>query len=414
MDARRSEVMRRTVVGMTAGILLAMLPAVSCFGQSKREIPAEWFYDGANRPKELKSVEGKPATALSAETWIGDAVTIEGSLGKVVILDFWATWCGPCMAAIPKNVQLVSDYKDKGLVFIGVHDSSNGWDRADAVIKQKSINYPVMKDKGGDTVKAYNLQFWPTYVAIDKYGIVRAAGLLPDRVHDVVEMLIAEPGPAGVGADGSGSGNPASWYYAGAARPAWLKAVEGKKLPEMSSERWSGEAVKNDDVKGKVVVLAFVSHESSVAMSQLAELNKIAPEMGPQGVVFAGVCDSRAVWDGPTGAGAVLKAASASVPIMHDAAIVAPKTDADAKAGVTAGDKPGEVVMAGGPKAPPAIKSGVLAASLGVRLSPTIVIVDRAGVVRAAGVKVEKVKEVISKLLAEPMPAAMPDDTKPG
>ncbi|MGE3109966.1 MAG: redoxin family protein [Phycisphaerales bacterium] len=392
------------------GVLLVLaVVAPAAWAQPRREIPADWFYDGANRPKPLKDLEGKSAAAISPDTWIGDPTTIEGSIGKVVILDFWATWCGPCMASIPKNVQLVSDYKDKGLVFIGIHDSNSGWETADQVVKQKSINYPVVKDKGGETTKAYNLQFWPTYVAIDKFGIVRAAGLLPDRVHDVVEILLAEPGPVGMGG-ASASGNPPSWYYAGAARPAWLGSVEEKSLPSIGGEgtKWSGgvEAPKPDDFKGKVLVMHFMSNDSAVAMSQLAELNKLAPEMGPQGVVFVGVCDSRATWDGPTGAAAALKTASPKVPILQDAAI-------ESKTDEAVGDKAEAPKPAEAAKGPPVIKSGRLAADLGVRLAPTIVVVDRAGKIRAAGVKVEKVKDIISKLLAEPMPDAPASPAKP-
>src|SRR5215510_2907247 len=129
--------------------------------QSAGPFPDEWFFDAAQRPAPLKAIEGKPAAPLAIDSWIGNEVSIKGSAGKVVVVDFWATWCGPCMAAIPHNIELVKAYGDQGLVFVGVHDSANGWSSAGQVVKDKGINYPVGVDKtGGPSVKDYAVQFW--------------------------------------------------------------------------------------------------------------------------------------------------------------------------------------------------------------------------------------------------------------
>ena len=60
------------------------------------------------------------------------------------------------------------------------------------MVKDRNINYPVARDAGGASTKAYNLSFWPTYVVVDRKGVVRAAGLRPDKVSDVVKVLLAE------------------------------------------------------------------------------------------------------------------------------------------------------------------------------------------------------------------------------
>ena len=162
--------------------------------------PDAWFFYGEKRPAALRNLEGKPAPKLVAETWIGDAVDPAEHRGKVIILDFWGTWCPPCRKAIPKNIELVEKFKDQDLVFIAVHDARRGWDAAPGMAKQTGMNYPVALDKTGEngagiSTKAFGVSFWPTYIAIDRRGVVRAAGLQPGRVEQVVTALLAEPKP---------------------------------------------------------------------------------------------------------------------------------------------------------------------------------------------------------------------------
>lgn len=335
------------------------------------DIPDIWFFEGANRPKALRALEGKPAPEIVTQAWIGDPTTIAANRGKVVVVDFWATWCGPCMNAIPENVELVKKSAGKPLAFIGIHDSNSGWNNAPQAVKSKGINYPVAQDKG-DSAKAYQVSFWPTYVVIDHEGIVRAAGLIPTHVAEVVEMLLKKvPTAAANGSDSSAS------YFGGAARPSWLKAMEGTVAPSLPQDaKWIGTPVTAEASKNQIVVMQFFSPQGDASMKQLQQVAELATEFAPQGVVIMGICDARSKWPA---AKTAIEGKKITIPVMQDGTVAA-----------VAGSQP-------------PIMLGTTAAAMGVRLAPTTVIIDRNGNVRAAGVRPDKVKEMINTILTEPL-----------
>lgn len=341
---------------------------------SAQDFPDDYFYSGAERPAGLRALEGRQAPELSLDAWIGEETSLSELSGNVIVVDFWATWCGPCMAAIPKNVSLVEKYGDKGMTFIGVHDSRNGWDKASSVVSDKGINYSVARDASGASVKSYNLSFWPTYVVIDRKGVVRAAGLVPGRVEEVVKTLLEEDGGL-IQATGQAGGEfPMDWYVGGTKRLPGMAGLEGRKAPALQGGAWMGDALMPQDMKGRVTVVRFISPLSKGTRDMLPRWRKTTGQLQEQGVVFLGICDHLADWDRMK---ALFGDDGAPFPVTCDRA-----------------PDPGDE---------DALPLGVTATAYGVRNWPATVVIDRNGRVRAAGVREDRLQLVLDKLMAEPI-----------
>jgi thiol-disulfide isomerase/thioredoxin len=169
-------------------LLLGML------GVRAGEFPDSWTWDDKPEQRTVHAaLEGKPMPALDVSDWMNGEVKPADLKGRVVVVDFYATWCGPCMRAIPHNNELLKKYQSKGLAIIGVCTSNNGQDSFQSNAKEHNIEYPAARDPDLKSQGAWAVHYYPTYAVIDRKGIVRAVGLQPQRVEAVVEKLLAEP-----------------------------------------------------------------------------------------------------------------------------------------------------------------------------------------------------------------------------
>jgi thiol-disulfide isomerase/thioredoxin len=179
-------------------ILLLAMGSIACFATPifAGEFPDDWTWD--DKPEQRAAhvaLEGKPMPAFHVSDWINGGITAADIKGKVIVVDLYATWCPPCMRAIPHNNELLKKYKDAGLVIIGVCTSDSGQEIFADNAKQHDMQYPAALDPELKTEKAWAVQYYPTYAIIDRKGIVRVVGLRPDHVEEVVQKLLAEPAP---------------------------------------------------------------------------------------------------------------------------------------------------------------------------------------------------------------------------
>lgn len=158
----------------------------------KRERRKGEKYEKRNKAKDV--LENKNPPALSVTNWQntdGKELTLAELKGKVVVIDFWGVWCGPCRAAMPHLKQLYEKYNDKGLVVIGIHTKGQGEKMADYV-KEADLTWPIALDAEGKTVKAFAVDSYPDYYLIDRKGNLRVADLANKDLDRAVEVLLKE------------------------------------------------------------------------------------------------------------------------------------------------------------------------------------------------------------------------------
>jgi thiol-disulfide isomerase/thioredoxin len=118
--------------------------------------------------------------------------------GRVVLLDFWATWCGPCQIVAPKLSALQDRYGAQGLTVVGV--AADDRDDIAAFASRTRVSYALVVDTQGGTTAAYGVSSLPTLVVVDKRGVVRELAVGYDPAEDAwldeqVRSLLAERPP---------------------------------------------------------------------------------------------------------------------------------------------------------------------------------------------------------------------------
>jgi cytochrome c biogenesis protein CcmG/thiol:disulfide interchange protein DsbE len=125
------------------------------------------FPDCVREKKELGQ-----APDFTLKTFRGQEITLSKLRGKVVLLDFWATWCGPCKESIPHLVQTYKTYQPQGLEVIGMNVDKGDVNAVRRFVQSMDIPYPVVTTPE-DVVRNYGVVGLPTTVLVDKQGRIR-------------------------------------------------------------------------------------------------------------------------------------------------------------------------------------------------------------------------------------------------
>ncbi|GJM22491.1 MAG: hypothetical protein DHS20C15_24060 [Planctomycetota bacterium] len=157
----------------------------------------EWFYpahlakSGSDaRWAHLAAYIGRPAPELQLDQWRFGKRRLADLRGKVVLLDFWATWCTDCLATVPHTNALRERLAGESFEVLGICAPKGAEDYAES-LQDSGLAIPTGVDTHGDMERAFGVPRWPYFILLDADGRIAATGLEPEFVDAAVDHLLA-------------------------------------------------------------------------------------------------------------------------------------------------------------------------------------------------------------------------------
>ena len=142
--------------------------------------------------KSLPALVAASLLAISPAS-AGDAIIdLDDYLGKVVVVDFWASWCVPCRRSFPWLDEMQSKYGEHGLVVIGVNMDADPAE-AESFLKAFPVHFRIVRDAEGTLARRYDVTAMPSSYVIDRSGgiVARHLGFKTARLHEYEATLLA-------------------------------------------------------------------------------------------------------------------------------------------------------------------------------------------------------------------------------
>jgi len=143
-------------------------------------------------PAEAPAPEvGKPAPDFKLDTLDGQTVALSQLKGTPVLVNFWATWCGPCIHEMPFLQQVYQDWHEEELVLLGVNIGESS-SQVSQFMQSQGFSFTVLLDSSGDTAQTYNIQGIPTTFFIDKESVIQKIKVGSFRSQAEIENILSQ------------------------------------------------------------------------------------------------------------------------------------------------------------------------------------------------------------------------------
>jgi len=152
---------------------------------------AVFVASGCSKSSDAPTVEGSAAPDFTLKDLSGKPVQLSSLKGKVVLVNFWATWCPPCREEIPSMIRLNQVMQGKNFQMLAVSIDEGGMDAVQDFFKKRGVSLPVLLDSDGQVARRYDTTGVPETFIVDAKGIIRkkVVGAMDWSTPGVIEFL---------------------------------------------------------------------------------------------------------------------------------------------------------------------------------------------------------------------------------
>lgn len=182
---------------LCAGLVLGVSACQSDEDQSPSNAPRTSAEAKGGKTYEM---DPTPAPDLTMETLSGEEINLAEQQGKVILVNFWATWCAPCRKEIPDLIDLQSEMESDGLRVVGIAVDQEGKSVVQPFVEKQDVNYPIVIDTTRTIESHFEAMYGlPTTYVINPEGQIvrRVLGIFPvEEMKPTIKEMLAEDGTA--------------------------------------------------------------------------------------------------------------------------------------------------------------------------------------------------------------------------